>query len=293
MPHLFEPLRVRGVTLPNRIGVSPMCEYCCENGFANDWHLVHLGSRAVGGAGLVLTEAAAVSPEGRIAPEDLGAWSEAHFEPLARIASFISAQGAVPGIQLAHAGRKGSTFRPWSGSGAVTPAQGGWTPVGPDSTRFAPDYPAPAPLSEGEIARIRSDFVAAAKNAALAGFRVFEVHAAHGYLLHEFLSPLSNSRADSYGGSFENRTRFVRETVSAVRAAIPDSCALLVRISATDWTEGGWTIAESVSLAGVLKDLGVDVVDCSSGGNVATAQIPVGPGYQLPFAAREIGRAHV
>ncbi len=293
MAHLFEPLRLRGVTLPNRIGVSPMCEYSCVDGFANDWHLVHLGSRAVGGAGLVFTEAAAVSPEGRIAPEDLGVWTEAHFEPLARIASFISSQGVVPGIQLAHAGRKGSTFRPWSGSGAVSPAQGGWVPVGPDAARFANDYPAPAPLSEADIARVRDDFVSAAKRAVAAGFRVIEVHAAHGYLLHEFLSPLSNSRTDRYGGVFENRTSFVRETVSAVRAAIPDTCPLFVRISATDWTEGGWTVEDSVTLARALKDLGVDVIDCSSGGNVATAPIPVGPGYQLPFAARIRGEAAI
>ena len=286
MTHLFDPLTLRGVTLPNRIGVSPMCEYCCEDGFANDWHLVHLGSRAVGGAGLVFTEAAAVSPEGRISPQDLGVWSEAHFAPLARIAGFIAQQGAVAGIQLAHAGRKGSTYRPWSGNGAVPATEGGWTAVGPDSTRFTDGYPTPAPLTETEILRVRNDFVAAAKRAVAAGFRVIEVHAAHGYLLHEFLSPLSNSRTDSYGGSFENRTRFLRETVSAVRAAIPDACLLFVRISATDWTEGGWTIEDSVALARTLKDLGVDVVDCSSGGNVATAPIPVGPGYQLPFAAR-------
>lgn len=293
MAHLFEPLRLRGVTLPNRIGVSPMCEYSCVNGFANDWHLVHLGSRAVGGAGLVFTEAAAVSPEGRIAPEDLGVWTEAHFEPLTRIASFITQQGAVPGIQLAHAGRKGSTFRPWSGNGAVLPAQGGWVPVGPDGTRFAENYPTPAPLSDADIARVRDDFVNAAKRSVAAGFRVIEVHAAHGYLLHEFLSPLSNSRTDRYGGVFENRTRFVRETVSAVRAAIPDSCPLFVRISATDWTEGGWTVEDSVTLARALKDLAVDVIDCSSGGNVATAPIPVGPGYQLPFAARIRGEAAI
>jgi 2,4-dienoyl-CoA reductase-like NADH-dependent reductase (Old Yellow Enzyme family) len=286
MPHLFDPLAVRGVTLPNRIGVSPMCEYSCKDGFANDWHLVHLGARAVGGAGLVFTEAAAVSPEGRIAPEDLGVWSEAHFEPLARIAAFIAQHGAVPGLQLAHAGRKGSTFRPWSGNGVVRPAQGGWTPVGPDNNRFADNYPTPAPLSDSDIARIRDDFVAAAKRAVDAGFRVLEVHAAHGYLLHEFLSPLSNTRADHYGGSFDNRTRFTRDTVSAVRAAVPDSCPVFVRISATDWVEGGWTIEDSVALARILKDIGVDVIDCSSGGNVATARIPVGPGYQLPFAAR-------
>jgi 2,4-dienoyl-CoA reductase-like NADH-dependent reductase (Old Yellow Enzyme family) len=286
MPHLFDPLVLRGVTLPNRIGVSPMCEYSCENGFANDWHFVHLGSRAVGGAGLVFTEAAAVSPEGRIAPEDLGVWSEAHFEPLARIATFIAQQGAVPGMQLAHAGRKGSTFRPWSGDGVVTPAQGGWTPVGPDSRRFADNYPTPAPMTEADIARVREDFVTAARRAIAAGFRVLELHSAHGYLLHEFLSPLSNSRADRYGGPFENRTRFTCETVSAIRAAVPESCPLFVRISATDWVDGGWTVEESVVLARILKDLGADVVDCSSGGNVATAQIPVGPGYQLPFATR-------
>ena len=284
MPHLFDPLAVRGVTLPNRIGVSPMCEYSCKDGFANDWHLVHLGARAVGGAGLVFTEAAAVSPEGRIAPEDLGVWSEAHFEPLARIAAFIAQHGAVPGLQLAHAGRKGSTFRPWSGNGVVMPAQGGWTPVGPDSNRFADNYPTPAPLSDSDIARIRDDFVAAAKRAVAAGFRVLEVHAAHGYLLHEFLSPISNQRSDGYGGSSENRMRFPLEVFAACRAAWPTHKPMGIRLSATDWVDGGWTPEETVAMAKRLKTLGCDYVDLTSAGLDPRQKIPLGPGYNVPFA---------
>ena len=262
-----------------------MCEYSCADGMANDWHFVHLGSRAVGGAGLIFTEAAAVVPEGRISPQDLGVWSETHYQPLARITHFIAAQGGVAGIQLAHAGRKASTYRSWSGSGAVAEADGGWQVVGPSARAFSDSYPMPRALPIEEISAIQQAFVIAAVRAVEAGFCVIELHAAHGYLFHEFLSPLSNQRTDSYGGSFDNRTRLLRDTAASVREALPDGIALFVRISATDWTEGGWDIEQSVELARQLKPLGVDLIDCSSGGNVE-AKIPVGAGYQLPFADR-------
>jgi 2,4-dienoyl-CoA reductase-like NADH-dependent reductase (Old Yellow Enzyme family) len=286
MPHLFNEFRLRDVTLPNRVTVSPMCEYSCVDGMANDWHLVHLGSRAVGGAGLVFTEAAAVVPEGRISPQDLGVWSEAHFEPLRRVAQFIAAQGSVAGIQLAHAGRKASTFRPWDGAGAVAEAQGGWQTVAPSAEGFSNSYPMPRALDADEIPAVEHSFVTAALRAVEAGFRVVELHAAHGYLFHEFLSPLSNHRTDSYGGSFDNRVRLLVDTAAAVRAALPDGIPLFVRISATDWTEGGWDIGQSIALALRLKGVGVDLIDCSTGGNVDGAKIPVGAGYQLPFADR-------
>ena len=286
MTHLFSEWKLRGVTLPNRIGVSPMCQYSSADGFANDWHFAHLAARAVGGAGLVFTEAAAVTPEGRISPEDLGVWSEKHFEPLERIARFIDARGAVAGIQLAHAGRKASTFRPWSGAGAVAETAGGWRPVAPSAVAFASNYPLPEELTVERIGALQKAFATAAARAYAAGFRLIEIHAAHGYLAHEFLSPLSNRRSDTYGGSFENRTRFLRETVAAVRKALPERCPLFVRISSTDWTEGGWDIEQSVELARALKDLGVDAIDSSSGGNVEKAEIPIGAGYQVPFAAR-------
>jgi 2,4-dienoyl-CoA reductase-like NADH-dependent reductase (Old Yellow Enzyme family) len=286
MPHLFSELKLRGATLSNRIGVSPMCQYSCVDGYANDWHFAHLASRAVGGAALVFTEAAAVTPEGRISPEDLGAWSEKHFEPLERIARFVASQGAIAGIQLAHAGRKGSTYRPWSGQGAIPEALGGWRPVGPSAVAFAENYWTPAELSVARIGELQQAFATAAARAYAAGFRVIEVHAAHGYLFHEFYSPLSNRRSDVYGGGFENRTRMLRETIAAVREALPDSCPVLVRISSTDWVEGGWDAEQSVALARELKRLGVDAIDCSSGGNVEKAAIPVGSGYQVPFAAR-------
>ncbi len=265
-----------------------MCEYSCADGIANDWHFVHLGSRAVGGAGLIVTEAAAVVPEGRISPEDLGVWSEAHFEPLARIAHFIAAQGGVAGIQLAHAGRKASTFRPWPGadSGAVPESQGGWETVAPSAVAFSDLYPMPRALSADEMPAVGQSFVIAARRAVEAGFRVIELHAAHGYLFHEFLSPLSNQRTDSYGGSFDNRIRLLCETATAVRAALPDGIPLFVRISATDWAPGGWDIEQSVELARRLKTAGADLIDCSSGGNIEKAKIPVGAGYQLPFADR-------
>jgi 2,4-dienoyl-CoA reductase-like NADH-dependent reductase (Old Yellow Enzyme family) len=286
MAHLMSELRLRDVVLPNRIGVSPMCQYSCADGFANDWHFVHLGTRAVGGAGLVLTEAAAVVPEGRITPEDLGVWSEAHFEPLERITRFIDAHGSIAGIQLAHAGRKASTYRPWSGKGAVSVADGGWQPVGPSAVSFSQSYTTPREMSVGEIREVRDAFAVAAERSYRAGFRVIEIHAAHGYLMHEFLSPLSNQRGDEYGGSFENRTRALRETTAAVRKVLPDRCPLIVRISATDWTDGGWDVEQSVELSRALKALGADLIDVSTGGNIETAAMPVGPGYQTTFAER-------
>jgi len=285
MPHLFDPLQIRGITFPNRVFVSPMCEYSSTNGFPSDWHFVHLGSRAVGGAGLVLTEATAVLPEGRISPEDLGIWSDDHIEPLSRIVRFVHAQGSIAGMQLAHAGRKASTYRPWEGTGTIPQSAGGWGKVvAPSAIRFAANYPAPQALDADGIKEVVDAFVAAARRAREAGFRVLELHVAHGYLLHEFLSPLSNQRSDAYGGSFENRTRIVREVAAAVRNVWPERAPLLVRISATDWVEGGWDIQQSVELCRQLKGLGVDLIDCSSGGNVATAKIPVGPAYQMPFA---------
>jgi 2,4-dienoyl-CoA reductase-like NADH-dependent reductase (Old Yellow Enzyme family) len=287
MTQLFEPLAIRGVTLRNRVAVSPMCQYSCTNGLANDWHFVHLGSRAVGGAGLVFTEAAAVVPEGRISPQDLGIWTDAHAEALARVARFITEQGGIAGIQLAHAGRKASTYRPWEGNGAVPPAQGGWSNVlAPSAVPFAQNYPAPKALTEEGIQAVVDAFAQAARRACAAGFRVVEIHAAHGYLLHEFLSPLSNHRQDRHGGSFDNRTRLLREVVAAVRRVWPEENALFVRISATDWAAGGWDIEHSVELARQLAPLGVDLIDCSSGGNVPQVKIPVGPGYQTAFAER-------
>ena len=286
MVKLFEPLALREVTLKNRIVVSPMCQYSAVDGFANDWHLVHLGSRAVGGAGLILQEATAVSPEGRISPEDLGIWMDEHLPMLRRINEFISGQGSVPGIQLAHAGRKASTFSPWTGAGTVPERAGGWSVVGPSDAPFADNYPRPEALDRAGLAKVVADFRAAAGRALAAGYRVVELHAAHGYLLHEFLSPLSNHRTDDYGGSFENRVRLLLEVVAATRAVWPEELPLLVRLSATDWTAGGWTIDESVQLATMLKTRGVDLIDVSTGGNVPQAPIPVGPGYQVPFAER-------
>lgn len=285
MPHLFDPLPIRGLTLRNRVVVSPMCEYSSIDGFANDWHFVHLGSRAVGGAGLVLTEAAAVLAEGRISPADLGIWKDDQVEPLARIVRFINEQGSVAGMQLAHAGRKASTHRPWDGHGAVPIEAGGWSQVASASGQpFADGYPIPQALTLDGIRQTVAAFAAAAHRAFQAGFRVVEIHAAHGYLIHEFLSPLSNHRQDEYGGSFENRTRLLRDIVSAVRSVWPERAPLFVRISATDWVEGGWDIEQSIELARVLKPLAVDLIDCSSGVNVPKARIPAGPGYQTPFA---------
>ncbi|MBZ5545251.1 MAG: NADH:flavin oxidoreductase/NADH oxidase [Acidobacteriia bacterium] len=287
MPNLFDPLSIRDLTLPNRIVVSPMCEYSSIDGFANDWHLVHLGSRAVGGAGLIMTEATAVTPEGRISPEDLGIWSDDHIEFLARITRFIHSQGSVAGMQLAHAGRKACTYRPWDGDGAVPEESGGWkNVVAPSAIPFAGSYLMPQALTQEEIQTVVRAFVEAAGRALEAGFRVIEIHAAHGYLISEFLSPLANHRTDEYGGSFQNRIRLLLEVVSAIRGSWPERAPLFVRISATDWVEGGWTLDDSVELAKHLKNSGVDLVDCSSGGNVPPAQIPVGPGYQTPFAER-------
>ena len=286
MSHLFEPLTLRGLTLRNRIVVSPMCQYSCADGFANDWHFVHLASRAVGGAGLVFTEAAAVTPEGRISPEDLGIWDDVHAVPFERIARFVKGEGAVFGMQLAHAGRKGSTRRPWEGHGAVSPDEGGWVPLGPTSAPFAENYPTPRMMTLDDIRAVVDAFTHAAYRARRIGFDVIEIHAAHGYLIHEFLSPLSNTRTDDYGGSFENRIRLCLEVVTAVRAVWPDDLPLFVRVSATDWTPGGWDIDECVELARRLGAAGVDLIDCSSGGNVARPTIPVAPGYQVPFAER-------
>jgi 2,4-dienoyl-CoA reductase-like NADH-dependent reductase (Old Yellow Enzyme family) len=284
---LFDPLTIRGITLRNRIAVSPMCQYSCEGGMATDWHFVHLGSRAVGGAGLVIAEATAVEARGRISPQDLGLWTDAHIEPLARIVRFIHSQGATAGIQLAHAGRKASTARPWDGAGRVEAAEGSWKDVvAPSAVPFSPDYPMPVEISAGGIADVVRAFGETARRAQLAGYRVVEIHAAHGYLLHSFLSPLSNRRSDGYGGSFENRTRIVREVTEAVRRHWPEKYPLFLRISATDWTEGGWDIEQSVELARMLRPMGVDLVDCSSGGNVLGAKIPMAPGYQTQFAER-------
>jgi 2,4-dienoyl-CoA reductase-like NADH-dependent reductase (Old Yellow Enzyme family) len=284
--HLFSPLTLRGVTLRNRIAVSPMCQYSAEDGAATDWHLVHLGARAVGGAGLVMAEATAVEARGRISPQDLGIWNDAHTAALARIADFIQRQGAVPGIQLAHAGRKASTVRPWEGGGPLAPGDGGWEVVGPSPLPFGPGYPVPSALEEEGIGIVVAAFAAAAERALRAGFQVVEIHAAHGYLLHQFLSPLTNRREDRYGGDFAGRTRLLREVTTAVRRAWPQELPVLVRISATDWAEGGWNGDDSVALGRGLAGLGVDLVDCSSGGTVPGARVPVAPGYQVPFAER-------
>lgn len=290
-PLLFSPLQLRSVTLRNRIGMAPMCQYSAVDGFANDWHVVHYGSRAAGGVGLVILEATAVLPEGRITPHDLGIWDDAHVEGLARVARFIKEQGAVPAIQLAHAGRKASVRRPWDGGGPLRPEEGGWETVAPSPRPFA-DYPAPKALDKAGIERVIAAFRDAARRALRAGFQAVEIHAAHGYLLHEFLSPASNDRADEYGGSFENRIRLVLEVVEAVREVWPDQLPLLVRVSATDWLEEAgdagpsWTIDQTVRLAAELARRGVDLVDVSSGGLVPGVPVPARPGYHVPYAAR-------
>lgn len=292
--HLFSPLTLRSVTLKNRIIVSPMCQYSSIDGFANNWHLVHLGSRAVGGAALVFTEATAVSLEGRITPFDLGIYKDEHIEFLSQITQFISEQDAVPGIQLAHAGRKASTQRPWEGGNKVEVSEGGWQVVAPSAIPFTLQSWLPLELSVDQIQEVIHDFTKAAKRALAANFKVLEIHSAHGYLLHEFLSPLSNTRTDSYGGSFENRIRLLLEVVDAVRDVWPQKYPLFVRISATDWAENGWNIDDSVKLSKQLKEKGVDIVDCSSAGTLASVTIPTGPGYQTSFAAqikREAGIA--
>jgi len=287
---LFSPLQLRGITLPNRIAVSPMCEYSSVDGLANDWHLVHLGSRAIGGAGLVMTEAAAVSPEGRITPGDLGIWNDAQIAPLQRITDFLHQHGSYAGIQLAHAGRKASMAVPWEPARPLTEAEGGWANVlGPSAIAYSDNYPLPREATHHEIQRLVRAFADAAQRALDAGFDVVELHAAHGYLLHEFLSPRSNQRTDEYGGNFENRCRFLLETVRAVRAVWPQNLPLLVRISATDWAEGdapAWDVDQSIALAALLRSEDVDLIDVSSGGNLHSAKVAVGPGYQVPFASR-------
>lgn len=284
MSVLFSSLRLRGVDFRNRIFVSPMCQYSATDGLANHWHLVHLGSRAVGGAGLVMVEATAVTPDGRISPADMGLWSDAHTEVLKPIAEFIKAHGAIPGIQLAHAGRKASVDAPWRGGKPLDAAAGSWQTVAPSAVAFAPGSPLPHSLDRAEIDQVLEAFVAATKRALAAGFEVVELHMAHGYLLHEFLSPLSNQRADEYGGSLENRARLPRRVAEAVRACWPDHLPVFVRISATDWVEGGWDLTQSIQLARWLKHAGIDLIDCSSAGLVGNARIPAGPGFQTPFA---------
>ena len=283
---LFSCFELRSVRFANRIGVSPMCQYSSEDGFASDWHLVHLGCRAQGGAGLVMTEAAAVLPEGRISPDDLGIWKDAHIPALERIARFVHTQGARAGVQLAHAGRKASMHSPFAGEGLVPPAEGGWRPVGPSAVAFGPGYGMPQELDRAGIDAVVEGFRQAARRALECGFDVVEIHAAHGYLLHEFLSPLANRRTDGYGGSFTHRARLMLEVAGAVRAEWPEDLPLLVRISATDWVEGGWNADESVELARMLRGIGVDLVDVSSGGQTPDAKIPAAPGFQVEFAAR-------
>ncbi|MBI5767136.1 MAG: NADH:flavin oxidoreductase/NADH oxidase [Verrucomicrobia bacterium] len=287
MAHLFAPLTLKTVTLRNRIGVSPMCMYAAEDGVANDWHLVHLGARAAGGAGLVIAEATAVAPEGRITPGCAGLWTEKQLEPLARVTRFLKQHGAVPGIQLAHAGRKAAAARPWEGGAHLSDAAGGWTPLGPSALAYGGGLDrVPREMSANDIARVEADFVAAAKRALAAGYEWLELHSAHGYLAHEFLSPLSNHRTDRYGGNFENRIRFLLETTRAVRGVWPERLPLTVRLSCTDWVDGGWTIDESVELARRLRAEGVDLIDCSSGGGVHAAKVPAAPGFHVPFAER-------
>lgn len=283
---LFTPFQLRSVTFPNRIGVSPMCQYSSEDGFATDWHLVHLGSRAQGGAGLVIIEASAVTADGRISSGDLGIYKDDHIQKLKQIAAFIHSQGARAGIQLAHAGRKASMTPPFGGERLLLPEEGAWQPVGPSAIAFAPNYALPQALDAAAIAVIVRAFAQATQRAMQAGFDIVEIHAAHGYLLHEFMSPLANQRTDVYGGSFENRIRLTVDVVDAVRAEWSAHLPLAVRISATDWAEGGWTPDESVKLSGLLREHGVDIIDVSSGGQVPNAKIPLGPGYQVPFAAR-------
>ena len=285
MIKLFTPLKLRGIEFKNRIFVSPMCQYSSKDGMPDDWHLVHLGSRALGGASLVIAEATAVSPVGRISPGDLGIWSDRHGEALKRIATFIKAQGAIPGIQLGHAGRKASTAAPWKSGEPLFEGQGGWEPIGPSAIPFEPKGPLPREIAAFEIEEVVHQFREAARRSLQAGFEVVELHMAHGYLFHQFLSPLSNHRRDSYGGSFDNRIRFPREAAEAVRKIWPKSLPLFIRISCTDWVEGGWDLAQSIELSRRFKECGVDLIDCSSGGVVSHAVIPSGPGYQTSFAA--------
>jgi len=288
MSKLFTPLELRGVTLRNRIAMSPMCQYSSEDGFATDWHLAHYGARAVGGAGLLIAEATGVEPEGRITPNCLGIWKDEHIPALRRMTDFVRGHGAAAGIQLAHAGVKASRRRPLDpkSNSFVPLEEGGWKPAGPTSKRYGRDGLDPHALTVAEIGSITNSFAAAAKRSIAAGFSVVELHFAHGYLGHSFLSPLMNKRSDEYGGSFDNRVRFLLETVRAVRLVLPEEAPLLVRLSGTDWVEGGWTLDDSVEVSKLLKAEGVDLIDCSSGGATRNAQIPVGPGYQVPLAER-------
>ena len=283
---LLSPLRLQSLTLKNRVVVSPMCMYSAQDGLANDFHLVHLGRYALGGAGLILTEATAVTPEGRISPDDLGLWDDQQIGPLARVVDFVHQHGALIGVQLAHAGRKASTYAPWKGSGVVPPEAGGWEVLGPDEHAYSPRYSLPRPMSSDDITDLIAAFVASARRAMIAGFDAVEIHAAHGYLLHQFLSPLSNSRLDRYGGSLENRARLLLDVTRAVRKVWPAHLPLLVRLSATDWAPGGWDIEQTVEVARMLSDEGVNVVDVSSGGLTPEQQIVPAPGYQVPFAER-------
>ena len=283
--HLLSPLAIRGVRIRNRIVVSPMCQYSAIDGMANDWHLVHLGSRAVGGAGLVIVEATAVTPEGRISPGDVGLWDDWHIEPLARIARFLTRMGAMPGIQLSHAGRKASTVPPLSGGGSLSPEDGAWRTLAPSPIPFMDGYPVPRAMEKSDIKQLVALFVAAGRRAVQAGFRIIEVHAAHGYLIHQFLSALSNHRTDEYGGSLENRMRLALEVAAALRNELPEDMPLFVRISSTDWHDGGWDLEQSVALARQLKTIGVDLIDASSGGLIPGVNVPLGPGYQVPFAS--------
>jgi 2,4-dienoyl-CoA reductase-like NADH-dependent reductase (Old Yellow Enzyme family) len=285
MPHLFEPLTIRGITLRNRIGVSPMFMYSYTDGFSNDWQVIHLGARAAGGAGLVIAEATAVEPRGRISPYDVGIWSDAHIDPLARVTRVLKENGAVAGIQIAHAGRKAGSRRPWDNGKPLNPDEPqGWQGIGPSPVSFNQEYAVPHELSLSEIKEVQDSFRSGAQRALAAGFDWLELHAAHGYLIHSFYSPISNQRSDEYGGSFENRIRFLLETVQAVRPVWPERLPLAVRISGTDWLEGGWSVSDSVELARLLKTEGVDLIDCSSGGGAAQARVPVGPGYQVPIS---------
>lgn len=286
MALLFSPISIRSVVLKNRLVVSPMCQYSSTNGYANDWHLVHLGGYAVGGAGLVFTEATAVSPQGRISPDDLGIWEDGQIEMLKRITDFIKKQNSVPGIQLAHAGRKASQLSPWKGRRAITANEGGWQTESPSAIAYKDGEPLPKEMSLNDIEQCKNDFKNAFKRALVAGFEVIEIHAAHGYLLNEFLSPISNQRSDAYGGSFENRCRLLLEIVEDCRKIIPETMPLFVRISSTDWIPNGWTVEDSVALAKILKTHGVDVMDCSSGGNAHDQKIEVKPGYQVPFSSK-------
>ena len=282
MTHLFDPLTIKDITMRNRIGVSPMCQYSYQDGFSNDWQLAHLGARAIGGAGLVIAEATAVLPEGRISPNDVGLWSDEHIEPLAKITDFLKKNGAVAAIQIAHAGRKACTNRPWDGGNSIEKSDPRWwQAISPSSKAYSPKYQTPHALTINEIDLVKNAFQKTAQRALQAGFQWLEIHAAHGYLIHSFYSPLSNDRIDQYGGNFENRIRFLREIISQIKIVWPENYPLTVRISGTDWVENGWTVEDSIDLARYLQKDGVDLIDCSSGGNAAEAKVPLSPGYQV------------